>query len=165
MKSALSRFPESRGKHDHDRCVTRALKAAEEVCEQREMQLTPIRRRVLELIWSRHAPVGAYAILGSLKKGEGALAPTTVYRALEFLMEAGLIHRIDTLNAYIACDAPQEAHAAQFLVCRNCNRVEELDDQAISQLVMRRAKSVGFTVDTQAVEIKGLCANCSAEKH
>lgn len=166
MKTPLARFPESRSKkHDHSRCVARALKAAEQVCEERELLLTPIRRRVLELVWSRHAPVGAYAILGSLKKGEGALAPNTVYRALDFLLSAGLIHRIDTLNAYIGCETPREDHAAQFLVCQSCNRVEELGDQSISQLLMKKAKTSGFTVDTQAVEIKGVCADCAKKQH
>ena len=96
MVSFVHRFAESRGKHDHERCMTRALRTAEKVCKERGLQLTAIRRRVLELIWARHAPIGAYDILASLKKGEGALAPPTVYRALDFLMDAGLIHRIDT---------------------------------------------------------------------
>lgn len=80
---------------------------------------------MLELVSQRHAPVGAYDVLGALRKGEGALAPPTVYRALEFLIEAGLIHRIDTLNAFIACVSPEEMHAGQFLVCRTCSRVTE----------------------------------------
>jgi Fur family zinc uptake transcriptional regulator len=160
MKKNSLRFAESRGKHDHQRCLTRALRAAEKVCAQRELQLTPIRRRVLELIWGRHAPIGAYDILGALKKSEGALAPPTVYRALEFLLQAGLIHRIDTLNAFIGCESPELRHSGQFLVCRACNRVTELDDPAIGRLLVRKAKSAGFAAYSQDVEIKGLCAAC-----
>lgn len=160
MKSP-SRYAESRGRHDHSRCMSRTLKAAEKVCTERGLQLTPIRRRVLELVSERHAPVGAYDILGALKKSEGALAPPTVYRALEFLMDAGLIHRIDTLNAFISCESPEETHTGQFLVCRSCSRVTELDDPAITRLLLHKAKAAGFASDTQSVEIKGLCADCS----
>lgn len=162
MKAISARFAESRGKHDHQRCITRALRAAEKICARRELQLTPIRRRVLELICERHAPIGAYDILGALKKGEGALAPPTVYRALEFLLAAGLIHRIDALNAFIACETPEDLHCAQILVCRSCNRVIELDDPALSRLLLQKTKAAGFAADAQEVEIKGLCTDCQA---
>jgi Fur family transcriptional regulator, zinc uptake regulator len=160
MAASQPRFAESRGKHDHQRCMTRAIRAAERVCKERDLQLTAIRRRVFELIWERHAPIGAYDILGALKKGEGALAPPTVYRALDFLLDAGLIHRIDTLNAYIGCESPEEEHAGQLLVCRSCNRVTELDDPSISRLLAQKAAAAGFTSDQQSVEIKGLCGDC-----
>jgi Fur family transcriptional regulator, zinc uptake regulator len=166
MKGAIAKFPESKGKHDHDRCVSRIMRAAEKVCEKRQLQLTPIRKRVLELITQRHAPIGAYEILSAIKKGEAAQAPPTVYRALEFLLEAGLIHRIDTLNAFIACEMPESVHAGQFLVCRNCSKVVELDDPAISRLLVQKAKALGFTADPQDVEVKGLCSACqSADEH
>ncbi len=163
MASVVHRFAESRGKHDHERCMTRALRTAEKVCKERDLQLTAIRRRVLELIWARHAPIGAYDILASLKKGEGALAPPTVYRALDFLMDAGLIHRIDTLNAFIGCATPEAEHTGQLLICRSCNRVTELDDPTITRLLAQKAQSVGFASDQQSVEIKGLCADCQAK--
>ena len=156
------RYAESRGKHDHQRCMSRAMRTAEKVCKERDLQLTSIRRRVLELIWERHAPIGAYDILASLKKGEGALAPPTVYRALEFLMQAGLIHRIDTLNAFIGCATPEEAHTGQMLICRACNRVTELDDPSITRLLAQKARDAGFASDQQSVEIKGLCADCQS---
>ena len=159
-KTSAVRFAESRGKHDHSRCVERAMTTAEQVCSERELQLTPIRKRVLELVWQRHAPIGAYDILGSLKKADGALAPPTVYRALEFLLEAGLIHRIDSLNAFMACELPQNEHAGQFLVCRECNRVTEIDDPAIDKLLAQKAKTAGFVAEKHSVEIKGLCVNC-----
>jgi Fur family zinc uptake transcriptional regulator len=162
MADAQHRFADSRRKHDHQRCVTRALRKAEKVCKERGLQLTAIRRRVLELVWERHAPIGAYDILGALKASEGALAPPTVYRALEFLLEAGLIHRVDTLNAFIACESPEEAHTGQLLVCRSCSRVTELDDPEITRLLTQKARSAGFTADQQSVEIKGLCGSCQA---
>lgn len=136
------------------------MTTAEQVCSERELQLTPIRKRVLELVWQRHAPIGAYDILGSLKKTDGALAPPTVYRALEFLLDAGLIHRIDSLNAFMACESPKIEHAGQFLVCRECNRVTEIDDPAIDKLLVQKAKAAGFVAEKLSVEIKGLCMDC-----
>lgn len=158
--AAPERFAESHGKHDHHRCVTRALAAAEKVCEERKLRLTPLRRRVLELVWNRHAPIGAYDILGALKKSEGALEPPTVYRALKFLQDAGLVHRVDSLNAFIGCESPDAHHAAQLLVCRECNRVIEIDDPSISRLLAQKARTLGFVTDAQDIEIKGLCATC-----
>jgi Fur family zinc uptake transcriptional regulator len=160
MSDTPTRYAESRGKHDHQRCMSRALRTAEKVCKERNLQLTAIRRRVLELIWARHAPIGAYDILAALKRGEGALAPPTVYRALEFLLAAGLIHRIDTLNAFIGCETPEEKHTGQLLICRKCNRVTELDDPSITRLLAQKATAAGFAADEQSVEIKGLCADC-----
>jgi Fur family zinc uptake transcriptional regulator len=160
MKSAASRFADSRGKHDHQRCVSKALRAADEVCAERGLRLTPTRKRVLELVWTRHAPIGAYDILGQLSKEGRQDAPPTVYRALSFLMDAGLIHRIDTLNAYLACETPKHLHAAQFLVCRSCRAVTELGDPAIARLLAQRVKAAGFTADAHDLEIKGLCDTC-----
>lgn len=159
-KPASQRFAESRGKHDHQRCIARALSAADKLCAERELQLTPIRKRVLELVWQRHAPVGAYDILGALKKSDGALAPPTVYRALEFLLEAGLIHRIDSLNAFMACESPHTEHAGKFMVCRECSRVAEFDDPSLDKLLAQQAKAAGFAAEHHSIEIKGLCMDC-----
>jgi Fur family zinc uptake transcriptional regulator len=159
-KSAASRFADSRGKHDHRRCVSKALRLADQVCTERGLRLTPTRKRVLELVWTRHAPIGAYDILGQLSREGRQDAPPTVYRALSFLMGAGLIHRIDTLNAYLACETPQQLHAAQFLVCRSCRAVTELGDPAIAHLLAERVKAAGFAADAHELEIKGLCGAC-----
>lgn len=160
MPSHSERFTESTGRHDHDRCVRRALTRADRICADRKLRLTPLRRRVLELIWSRHAPIGAYDILASLKPSDGAVEPPTVYRALKFLQSAGLVHRVDSLNAFIGCDSSHDDHAAQLLVCRNCNRVVEVDDPGISRVLVEKANALGFTTDAQDVEIKGLCNTC-----
>lgn len=159
-KSAASRFADSRGKHDHRRCVSKALRLADQVCTERGLRLTPTRKRVLELVWTRHAPIGAYDILGQLSKEGRQDAPPTVYRALSFLMGAGLIHRIDTLNAYLACETPEQLHAAQFLVCRSCRAVTELGDPGIARLLAQRVKAAGFAADAHDLEIKGLCGAC-----
>ena len=160
MKTATARFADSRGPHEHQRCIERALRVAQEVCRERGLSLTPIRKQVLELVWRRHAPAGAYDILDQLGRQGKPTAPPTVYRALTFLLDAGLIHRIDTLNAYLACETPRQAHAAQFLVCRSCQRVTEFGDPAIVKLLTQRVKSAGFKADVHDLEIKGLCSSC-----
>lgn len=149
------------GAHDHTRCVQAALAAAARVCEKRELKLTPIRRKVLEIVWSQHEPIGAYDILKQVESPSGKAVPTTVYRALEFLIDAGLVHRIDSLNAFKGCDSPEHAHRAQFLVCRACRRVEELDDDAIESAIDARARRDGFDLHAASLEIRGLCGNCA----
>ena len=164
MRVSDPRFADAHGEHNHGRCISRALKTAAEICAERALQLTPIRRRVLELIWQRHAPVGAYSLLAEFGKAGKPAAPPTIYRALEFLQAAGLVHRIDSLNAFMGCDAPQIAHAGQFLVCRSCHRVTELYDAAITRLLTQKASKCGFVADAQSLEIKGLCRNCRQQR-
>ena len=98
-------FPD--GGHEHQGCVADALARAEDVCRQRGARLTPLRRRVLELVWDSHRAVKAYDLLAALGETAGAAKPPTVYRTLEFLMEHGLVHRIDSLNAFVGCPQPR----------------------------------------------------------
>lgn len=149
--------------HDHDDCVARAMEAAERVCRQRGLRFTSLRRRVLGLVWDSHKPAGAYEILERLGEQGKAAAPPTVYRALEFLIDAGLVHRLDSLNAFIGCPDPSGSHAGQFLICSQCRSVVELDDPDIERLVRSRAKRLGFTAVNQMLEIQGLCSDCRAE--
>ena len=153
--------------HAHHQCIDDALSAAETLCARRGLRLTALRRRVLELVWGRHEPVRAYDILDRLgddrlrDEGRGA-APPTVYRALDFLMHNGLIHRIESLNAYVGCGAPSDGHTGQFLICRDCGSVGELDDPEIARLLARKAAGMGFAVERQTIEITGLCPECRA---
>lgn len=146
--------------HDHARCVRHAIGDAEAICARRGAQLTELRRRVLELIWSSHAPVGAYDLLRRLSRERQTAAPPTVYRALDFLLEHGLIHRIESLNAFVGCAAPVEAHSGQFLICRRCGTAAELDDPRVRRAIARGARELRFTVESDTVEIRGLCAAC-----
>ena len=146
--------------HDHAACVDDALDRAAELCQRRGARLTALRRHVLELVWRGHAPVGAYAILAELQDGQPRAAPPTVYRALDFLMEQGLVHRIESLNAYVGCPRPERPHASQFLICEGCGSAGELDDPAITDAVERRAGRLGFTVAQQTIELRGLCQRC-----
>jgi len=159
--AVISRF-RSRS-HDHRACVEDALAAAEEVCARRGTRLTAIRRRVLELVWRQHGPVGAYDIMELLGRGGRRVAPPTVYRALDFLVENGLVHRIETQNAFVGCGEPRASHHGQFLICRVCKSVGELADPVIAGLVTRRARQLGFDAEMQTIEIHGLCPQCRDE--
>ena len=148
--------------HDHEHCVEDAIAAAEKLCAVKDLRFTPLRRRVLELVWSSHKPVGAYALLDSLRNEDLGSAPPTVYRALDFLIEHGLVHRIESMNAYLGCNHPEQSHTGQFLICRECGTVTEMDDDDVRQTLRRRAAEKGFEVRSQTVELVGLCANCKA---
>lgn len=148
--------------HDHARCIASALDNAEQLCRRRGARLTGQRRQVLELIWQSHAPVGAYDLLEKMaaQEGRGRVAPPTVYRALEFLLAHGLIHRIESLNAYIGCARPDASHAGHFLICRNCHAAAELQDARIEEALHQGAADLGFLVESETVELRGLCPQC-----
>lgn len=149
----------SLGEHDHEGCIETAIATAEALCRDRGLRFTALRRRVLELVWESHRPIGAYDILHGLGSDKSA-APPTVYRALDFLIDAGLVHRLDSLNAFIGCADPGRRHAGQFLICRECRTVTELGDAAIETLVAAKADAHGFTAVRQILEIEGLCNSC-----
>jgi Fur family zinc uptake transcriptional regulator len=146
--------------HDHSDCVQTALQTAEQLCRNRGLRFTPIRRRVLELVWDSHKPIGAYDILEALGQESASAAPPTVYRALDFLIEAGLVHRLDSLNAFVGCPDPADRHAGQFLICTSCRTVTELSDPEIEQLITAKAATGGFAAMRQMLEIEGLCNVC-----
>ncbi|MET4806367.1 Fur family zinc uptake transcriptional regulator [Limibacillus sp. MBR-115] len=146
--------------HDHQRCQERALGEAEALCEKRGLRLTEIRRAVLEIVWNRHAPVGAYDILDTLSNDRGRIAPPTVYRALDFLLGQGLIHRIESLNAYVGCPVPGEKHISQFLICRDCGSAAEVSDPAIDQAIDSVLAHLKFEAGRRTLEIEGLCGRC-----
>ena len=158
--SVLSHFHDPG--HDHDHCLETALAVAQARCEASGGRLTPIRQRVLELIWAQHGPVKAYDLLDKLKAEHNAAAPPTVYRALDFLLAEGLIHRLESLNAFIGCGDPARPHPGQFLICRACQAVAELDDPQIGRLLEQKAAAVGFAIDNQTIELDGLCPACRA---
>lgn len=144
---------------DHQNCINSALTHAEQLCEQQRQRFTAIRRRVLELVWQQHKPIGAYGLLELLQK-QGRTAPPTVYRALDFLQQMGLVHRIASLNAYIGCAHPGEPHDGQFLICEACKSLAELDVPAITTAINQSAANSGFKTSRHTIEIMGLCPNC-----
>ena len=148
--------------HDHQHCVEDALRTAEAVCSTKGARLTSLRRRVLELVWQSHRPVGAYAVLDQLKQERRSAAPPTVYRALEFLLEQGLVHRIQSLNAFVGCAHPNEVHRGFFLICQDCGDAIEVEDDSVDGAINRSAKRFGFQVQSRTIEAAGICPECKA---
>lgn len=147
--------------HDHGACVRGRLAAAERRCAERGLRLTPVRRRVLEILLEGHRAMGAYDVLAVLRaEGRGA-APPVAYRALDFLVGNGFAHRIERLNAFLACGASGEDHAAAFLICRGCDAVAEARMDAGGRLG-RAAEAAGFRIEGTVMEATGLCAACAA---
>jgi Fur family zinc uptake transcriptional regulator len=146
--------------HDHDSCVDTALDCAGQLCAERGARLTRLRHEVLRLVWRGHEPAGAYALLAALRRSHPGAAPPTIYRALDFLIEHGLIHRIESLNAYVGCSRPERPHVSQFLICSRCAAAAELDDPGIAEAVLRRSGELGFAVERQTIELRGLCPRC-----
>ena len=147
--------------HDHDRCTADAIDHAERVCEQRAQKFTPIRRHVLQALLSSHRPLGAYEVIDELAKSMPRPAPITVYRALDFLMENGLVHRIESRNAYLACAHDHDAAAmVAFLICDTCGSVGEIPAAPVAQSLNAAARASGFAPKLSVVEITGVCAHC-----
>ncbi|MES1989810.1 MAG: transcriptional repressor [Pseudomonadota bacterium] len=148
--------------HNHEKCIGAALTRARELCGAREVKLTPIREKVLEIVWRSHKPVGAYDVLDTLARTHKAARPPTVYRALDFLMAEGLIHKIESLNAYLGCGEAGHTHESQFLICRSCGTAEEIVDDALDIALDTATKRSGFAVERKVVEIAGVCARCQS---
>ncbi len=158
--SKIQSHPFTAGDHNHRHCVATALRAAAGLCERQGVRLTALRQRVLELIWRGHQPRGAYDLLEELHREGRRAAPPTVYRALEFLRAQGLIHRIESLNAFIGCVSPDEPHSSHFMICNGCGGAAEVNDRAISNAVARSASHSGFVIEQQTIELRGLCPAC-----
>ena len=147
--------------HDHSVCIDNAVEEAERICAERGSRFTDLRRRILIMIWQGHKAVKAYDLLDQLAAEGGSAKPPTVYRALDFLLEEGPVHKIESLNAYIGCPHPGDDHVSQFLICDNCENVEEVSTPALSKAVMSAAAGESFNIKRQTVELHGICAACS----
>jgi len=147
-------------KHDHNTCLTDAVQKAEVLCGELGVQLTPIRKKVLELVWLNHKAVKAYDLLEKLDTKDGAIAPPTVYRALDFLVKNGLVHKIESLNAFVGCSHPFDKHNCQFFICTDCGDVSEFCDPDVTKLLQKNARKKGFAFKRQMLEAYGTCANC-----
>jgi len=150
-----------------------ALERAEALCQTRGVQLTPLRRDVLRLVLEAEAPIGAYALLDQLKASRAKAAPPTVYRALDFLLEQGLIHRLERLNAFMGCVEALEGHdhdhahdhPHQFLICRGCGTTREISDHDVANAITAAAAKAGFSAARATVEIEGFCGKCGDALH
>src|SRR6201996_7862022 len=159
MTSAKPAFPSP--DHDHHRCTADAITHAERVCKERAQKFTPIRRHVLQALLSSHRPRGAYEVIDELAKSMPRPAPITVYRALDFLMTNGLVHRIESRNAYLACaQSHDDAAMVAFLICDRCGAVGEIAAAPVAKSLNAAARATGFAPKLSVLEITGLCAHC-----
>ncbi len=134
----------------------------EATCARDGLQLTPLRRRVLDVFSGRAAPLGAYAILEELSRREGKqVAPPTVYRTLDFLLEHGFVHKIESLNAFTPCEHLGHAHHGMLVVCEVCGGSEEIEDDAVMKAVALASSRSGFRPRQVMVEAKGVCRRCA----
>lgn len=150
--------------HDHARCAADAIGHAETVCQKRGQRLTPIRRQVLEALLASHQPLGAYEIIDVLARSQAAPAPITVYRALDFLIANGLVHRIESRNAFLACvHDHDDTGLVAFLICENCGSVGEVEATSLARTLKEVGHHAGFTPRMSVVEISGVCRNCATK--
>jgi Fur family zinc uptake transcriptional regulator len=144
--------------HDHERCASTAIAHAEAQCAARAQRLTPMRRQVLETLLASHKPLGAYEIIERLAARP---APITIYRALDFLRENGLVHRIESRNAFVACVHNHSGDdLVVFLICERCGAVGEAPGGAVAEALKSSSRAAGFSPKSPLIEIAGICSHC-----
>ncbi|MDT0684365.1 Fur family transcriptional regulator [Roseicyclus sp. F158] len=147
--------------HDHHSCIADGVTAAVAYCAEHKLQFTKTRKRVLEILLERHRAMGAYEILDRLREEGLGSQPPVAYRALDFLVTNGFAHRIERLNAFIACTHLESGHAPAFLICRSCDRVVEAETDLGAGELARAAAATGFVIERTVREAEGLCPDCS----
>ena len=152
--------------HDHGQCRETMLDELASAARTRGLRLTPARVRVLELLGEAHRAMGAYEILDRLRAEGLGSQPPVVYRALDFLIGAGFVHKIERLNAYVACCHPAQEHGIEhgacFLICSRCRKVAEIEDGALDIALAQAAAGRGFAMRRTVLEIEGTCPACRA---
>jgi Fur family zinc uptake transcriptional regulator len=146
--------------HDHARCAAGILARADQIAAARGLRLTPVRRRALQILLAEHRALGAYEVLERLAAEGFGNQPPVAYRALEFLVENGLAHRIRRLNAFAACTHPGEAHSPAFFICARCDIVAEAPGRAIRAAMEEAAAALDFAIERASIEAVGLCPAC-----
>ncbi|UUV08238.1 MULTISPECIES: Fur family transcriptional regulator [Ruegeria] len=147
--------------HDHQTCVKTALLSAEARCKGEGLRLTPVRRKVLEMLLQEHRALGAYAILDRLREEGFGSQPPVAYRALDFLVQNGFVHKIERLNAFVACSHPGASHSPAFMICRKCDAVAEAQSAPAKGVLGAAARAAGFEIERTVVEAEGLCPDCT----
>jgi Fur family zinc uptake transcriptional regulator len=153
-------FTQPKACHNHQHCIAEALEKAERVCQRQNLRFTEIRQTVFRLVWQRHSPVKAYEILEQLQQQGIAAKPPTVYRALDFLLEHQLIHKLHRLNAYTGCMHPSPLTPCLFLICTGCESAEEIRDDALIDLLHNVRNKQGFATFDMTLELEGMCKEC-----
>lgn len=140
--------------------IARLVKQTESACREKGIRFTEPRQHVLEIIAGAKKPMGAYDILEALGNYMDNPKPPTAYRAIEFLQEQGIVHRIESLNAYMLCDMDHKHNGSQFMVCDSCGTVVEAHICHVPDDLARRAKEEGFTLARWDAELHGTCKDC-----
>ncbi len=148
-------------KHDHASCVETGLANAQAHCQAEGLRLTPVRQKVLEMLLQEHRALGAYAILDRLREEGFGSQPPVAYRALDFLVEHGFAHKIERLNAFVACAHPGASHSPAFMICRKCDAVAEAYSAPAKGALGAAARAVGFEIERTVVEAEGICPDCT----
>ncbi len=148
--------------HHHRHDAASFVRAVKQACRERGLRLTPLRREVLGLVASARKPVKAYDLLDRLRDTHGNAAPPTVYRALDFLLEQGFIHKLESINAFVYCPHPAETHQVPFLICDVCETAVEVCDEQVAELIEAQARQLGFKPRAQTLEVHGVCRRCSS---
>ena len=141
--------------------IDEALKKAEIICNKKGVKLTKLRQKVLTLILKKHGYVKAYDLLNDLKKNDASAKPPTVYRSLDFLMEHGFIHKIQSLNAFVGCSHPEEHEDCYFLICKECKNIEECCSNTVKKVLTSTSGKNNFSPNQVTLEITGICQDCS----
>ena len=149
------------GPHAHANCVGDALASAEARCAAEGLRLTPVRRKVLEILLEEHKALGAYAILDRLRDAGFGSQPPVAYRTLDFLSGNGFVHKIERLNAFVACMHPGAHHTPAFMICRKCDAVAEATSTPSKGALGAAAKAAGFQIERTVVEAEGVCPACA----
>jgi Fur family zinc uptake transcriptional regulator len=146
--------------HDHSRCAKEMIRSARLICSERGLRLTPVRMRVLEILTQSHVPLGAYEVLDQLATAGFRAQPPVAYRALDFLVSNGLAHRIEKLNAFVACANAESGHSPVFMICGLCRRVAETTTQTRRSVLDQAARELGFDIRQTTIELEGRCTQC-----
>ena len=146
--------------HDHTHCTSGVLNHADQLAEEKGLRLTPVRRATLEILLSDHRAMGAYEVLEKLQEKGFGNQPPVAYRALDFLVDNGLAHRVQRLNAFAACTQPSKQHRPVFLICKECEQVAEADAGDVQDALSDAAAKVDFAIERFNVEVLGLCPTC-----
>jgi Fur family zinc uptake transcriptional regulator len=140
----------------------RVLERLERTCRVRGQRVTRQRRAVLQVLLAEGGALTAYELLDRLRRSGGRSTPAAVYRALEFWMDSGLVHRMDSTRSFVLCEHPEGPHPGQLLICRQCGTVIEAEDKAVSEAASRLGSRLNFTLDVGLLELTGVCALCCA---
>ncbi len=148
---------------ERTRALDRRLDQAAELCRARGQSLTPLRRRVLEIVVEAGRPLGAYDVIDILAQERGRVAPPTVYRSLDFLLEQGLVHKVLSVNGFVACSQATRPHAAELFICQRCGTAVEVARRVADERLEETAAELDFAIDSVVLEVRGRCADCRIE--